>query len=72
MSKKLNPDSLYRACRMVFQGNSFAKIGHEFEDRPGTIRNWSRREKWKTFKEELTEATKARELEVFTMEATTQ
>ena len=72
MSKKLNPDSLYRACRMAFQGDTFAKIGHEFDVHPETIRNWSRREEWRTFTEELTEAAKERELAAFSMEAQQQ
>ena len=30
MFKKLNPNSLYRVSKMAFQGDSFAKIDHEF------------------------------------------
>lgn len=68
MSKKLNLDSLYTACRMAFQGDSFAKIGQEFDVHAETIRNWSRREEWQTFTEELTKAVKERELAAFSME----
>ena len=42
MSKKFNPVSLYRARRMAFQDDSFAKIDHEIDVQSETIRHWSR------------------------------
>ena len=48
---------------MTFQGNSFTKIGNEFDIHSETIRNWSRCEERKVFTQELIEATKAGELE---------
>jgi 2'-5' RNA ligase len=68
MSKELNLNALYRACRMAFQGASFTEIGTEFEAHLETIRNWARREEWQTFTEELIAAAKARELEAFSAE----
>ena len=55
MGRKVNFDAMYTAAVLIYKGTPREVVATELGVCPGTITNWSKRQEWIEFQDELRE-----------------